>query len=114
MSLRFLERVGEKLALRYGMEVARGYLLKRLEKATPQLLYEAIKEGREILLSERDAKMARKLRRFHKYLDKVDVGVVLKWLSIDRPDLASVIEMTPGGVDWLSRELGKIKKSIST
>jgi len=110
---RFLKRFAERLALRYGLKVVRGYLLERLENATPAQLYKAIKEGEDIFLSNRDVKYGRKwAEKFTRYIDYVNTKTVLMWLSHDRPDLASLIINSEGGVEWLTRQIEAVKRRL--
>jgi len=111
---RFLKRLALRLALRYGLRVVRGYLLEKIEGVTPSQLYQAIKEGEDILLSEHDARYGRKwARKLSRYMGYVNTKTVLAWLSHDRPDLASLIVNTPGGVRWLTRQIEHVKSQLS-
>lgn len=52
--------------------------------------------------------------RYEKYLRLLDSENVLVWLSAKdaRPDLASVILNTAGGIQWLDWQIGRIVKAL--
>jgi len=114
---RYLSKVAEKIATRYGLEVVRGYLLKRIEEVTPDHIYQAIKDGVSVwpLMIEADKKRAKRwAKRFAKYRDQLTANTVLMWLSEDRPELASVIINMPNkqGIKWLIKEVKEIKSKL--
>jgi len=115
---RFLHRVVERLAVRYGLEAVRGYVLKRLEGVTPDDLYLAIKGGRRLwpVIPDPDKRRGRLWsRRFGAYMDRLTTKTVLVWLSQDRPDLASVILNLPPkmGMRWLDQQVADLRRRFS-
>jgi len=117
MAKRFLSKVVEKVAVKYGLEVVRGYLLKRIEKVTPDHIYQAIKDDVRVwpLTIEADRKRGKRwARKFTKYKDQLTVKTVLLWLGEDRPELASVILNMPNkqGIKWLIKEVKEIKNKL--
>jgi len=112
----FAKKVAEKLAVKYGLEAVRGYLIKRIEVVTPDHLYRAIKEGKHVwdVASERDKRRGRFwAKKFAKYKDKLTPKLVIDWLSEDRPDLASLlIHMGKEGGKWLAQEVEFIKAQL--
>jgi len=110
---RFFKRFLERLALRYGLDVLRGYILKRLENVTLEQLYQAIRDGENVLLPEEDVRFGRKwIRKLSKYVDYVNVETVLMWLSQDRPELATLIINSEGGVKWLAEQVERVKSQL--
>jgi len=115
MAERFLRLVVERVAVRQGLEAVRGYVLKRLERVTPDDLYLAIKEGKKLwpVLSDADKRRGRIwARRFRKYRDKLTTKLVLMWLCEDRPDLASVILNLPRKMSlrWLGEQVADLRR----
>jgi len=112
---RFIRAVAERLAVRYGLDAVRGYVLKRLERVTPDDLYLAIKEGKSLwtVLPDVDKRRGRIwARRFKKYKDKLTTKLVLMWLAEDRPDLASLILNLPPdmGMKWLDKQVAELRR----
>ena len=117
MAKRVFERVAEKIATKYGLEILRGYVLKRIEKVTPDDFYQAIKDGKHVwpLTSRVDKRRGKRwARKFAKYEDRLTPEIVLRWLSEDRPDLASVIIHMPKktSIKWLATEINQIKHEV--
>ena len=117
MAERFLRRVAEKIAAKYGLEVVRGYMLKRIEEVTPDHLYQAIKDGTGVwsVASPTDKRKGRRwARKFRKHKNKLTPEIVLRWLSEDRPDLASLIIHMPDkqGAKWLAKEVEDLKPKL--
>ena len=114
---RFARRVAEKIGVKYGLEVVRGYMLKRIEEATPDSLYLAIKDGTGVwsVASPTDKRKGRQwARKFRKHKHKLTPEIVLRWLSEDRPDLASLIVNMPDkeGAKWLGKEVKDLKPKL--
>lgn len=113
---RFLKRVVEKVAVKYGLEVVRGFVLKRLEPVTVDDLYKAVKDGTHTwsVAEEGDRKRGKKwARKFRKHRDKLQHKNVLLWLSEDRPDLASLlINLPEEGIEWLKEDVEIMKKQL--
>lgn len=120
---RFVRRVGLELGIEASLEVARGYLLERLNEVTADDLYEAIQSGTHSLgvSSEKDKRFGRKLaRRFRKVLyegrsarDHLTPQLCLEWLKEDRPDLASlIINMGEPAEKWLEEDATKVREFL--
>lgn len=112
------EKVLEKLAVKYiGLEAVRGFMLKKIEAVTPDDTYKAIKDGTHIwpLTSEKDKRKGKRwAKKFAKYKDELKPENVIKWLSIDRPEIASVIIHMPDkqGIKWLAKETNDFKHNL--
>ena len=117
--LKVIKRIAKEAALEAGLEVCRGYILERLKPVTPDILYEAIKEGTHTLgvAEDKDRKFGRKwAKRFEKTMFKrkklrsyLTPKLVLDWLREDRSDLASlIINLNPEGMEWLGEDVKKI------
>jgi len=115
---RFLVAFGKRLALPYGIEAVRGFVLRRIKDVTPDDLYKAIKEGIDDIwgISEdRDRRVGRRFAgKFKEYQDELTPKLVFKWLAHDRPDLASVIANMPEGrgYTWLKSAVEKLKEKL--
>ena len=120
---RFLHRVGLEIGIEASLEVARGYMLERLEGVTADDLYEAIQSGAHSLgvSNEKDKRFGRKLaRRFRRVMyegrsarEHVTPELVLAWLSEDRPDLSSLIlNMGEPARKWLEEDTAQVREFL--
>ena len=120
---RFLHRVGTEIGIEASLEVARGYMLERLDEVTADDLYEAIQSGTHSLgvSSEKDRRFGRKLaRRFRKVVyegkaarEHLTPELCLEWLREDRPDLASLIlNMGQPARKWLEEDTAQVSEFL--
>jgi len=117
---RFGKKFVEKLAVKHGLKVVRGYILKRIKGVTPDDVYLAIKENKSIwdIASKKDKKKGRLwAKKFAKYKRYVTSKNVLEWLSYDRPELASVIihmsmSKEKPGIKWWVKQVKEIKQRL--
>jgi len=112
----FLKRFAYHLGIELvGLPAIRGYLLERLKGVSPSDLYKAIKEGTSVwkVASEKDKRYGRTwARKYEREKDRLTPKLVFKWLSHDRPDLATIIQLTDGGMGWLEKEVQRIKRHL--
>ena len=119
----FIRRFGLELGIEASLEVARGYLVERLNEITADDLYEAIQSGTHSLgvSSEKDKRFGRKLaKRFRKILyegrtarDHLTPELTLTWLREDRPDLASlIINMGEPAKKWLIEDAAQVREFL--
>ena len=117
---RIIKGIGEELTVEASLEVARGYLLERLDEVNADDLYEAVQAGTHSLgvSNEKDRRFGRKLaKRFRKVVyegkaarEHVTPKLVLKWLREDRADLASlIINMGKPARKWLEEDTVQIR-----
>jgi hypothetical protein len=96
-----------------GLEIVRGYVVRRVREVSPDDLVSAIERGDADLLgklSERDRRVLEMAsRRFGKYLDYLTVENVFRWLAEDLPFYAGIIYGHPNGLKWLGSVLDQIK-----
>lgn len=111
-----LKKVAEALAKDAGVEMARGYIVKRIRGIDPEHLKQAIQNmDTDIVskLSSRDLKIASALaEKYGQYLDLVNVENVFKWLMTDLPFYAGVIYGHPQGIQWLAKTIEDTKKKL--
>lgn len=113
----FLKRVAQKVAVKYGLEVARGFVLKKMEKVTVDDLYKAMKEdihSWEVADKGTKRKGKRYAKKLRKHKGELTPQRVLQWLSVDRPDLASLILNMPEkeGIKWLREDVEILKNQV--
>jgi hypothetical protein len=96
-----------------GLEVVRGYVVRRVREISPDDLLDAIERGDTDLLgklSDRDRRVLEMAsRRFGKYLDYLNVRNVFEWLAEDLPFYAGILYGHPRGLKWLESVLEQIK-----
>lgn len=120
---RIIKGIGAELTVEASLEVARGYLLERLDEVTADDLYEAVQSGTHSLgiSNEKDRRFGKKLaRRFRKVkyegkaaLEHVTPKLVLEWLREDRSDLASlIINMGKPARKWLEEDTAQIQEFL--
>jgi len=123
--MNFVKSLFKNVAVEAALLVVRGYLNKSIEKFTPSDMYEAIMQNRDLWIAtpEQMVHQAKKFKNkykgfFEKYIDEIDIELILKWIKDDHPDLYSIIiqptppDQTPKGVIWLNYQLMKIKNKI--
>lgn len=116
-AVKIFKRIGMNLVTDAGVEVVRGYVLKRLSIVTSDEFCKAIKEGTHTLgaTTEKDHEFAKRWTPIMEKLkingqqiqrNKLTAANVLKWLETDRPDLAKVItDCKQQGRDWLEEDV---------
>ncbi|MEM0112999.1 MAG: hypothetical protein QW253_00170 [Metallosphaera sp.] len=96
------------------LEIARGYVIKRLSSVSPDALIEAIEKDDYDVISKASETDKKRLMlvasRFSKYIDLINVKNVFEWMIEDLPFLAGVIYGHPKGIRWLD---SVIKNTIS-
>ena len=110
-----------------------GAVLGIFDGFTPEQVYHAIEQHREALAKQQappdlwgsawaqyeqfrlQFQLLARDPRYAKYLRLLDMENVLTWLSGEdaRPQLASVIINTPGGIQWLDWEVRHIRAGIT-
>lgn len=121
----FLKRFAVNVAVEVALHVVRGYLNKAIEKFTPDDMYDAIRENRDLwgVLPEDMLKQTREFKNtykglFEKHINDIDIELILKWIKEDHFDLFSIIiqptppDAVPKGIIWLNNQIIKIKKEI--
>lgn len=113
----FLGKVAEKLARKYGLEVARGFVLKKMERVTVDDLYKAIKEdvhSWEVADEGTKRKGRRLAGKLSEHKHELTPQRVLQWLSLDRPDLGSLILNMPDkeGARWLKEDVDILRGKV--
>lgn len=100
-------------------EIVRGFLREQIKNVTPEDLYNAIINDIDLwqITPEHIKEVGKNLKnRFgdilYKFQDLITTELILKWFSEDFPDLHSIIINTDGGLEWLDRQIRKIKKII--
>lgn len=111
-----LETIGKVLASGFGDRVVTGILFGFVENVSPARLYQYIKEDKALgyWLSDGD------WQRYRKMVKNVDVSALgevtferaVSELRKRRPDLLGVIMNTPGGHDWLDKQLTRMKERL--
>jgi hypothetical protein len=112
-----LKKIAEALAKDAGVEMARGYIVKRVQSISPEQLKQAIQNMDTDLvskLSDKDLKIASALaEKYSQYLNLINVENVFKWLIADLPFYAGVIYGHPQGIQWLTKTLEDTKKKLT-
>jgi hypothetical protein len=112
-----LKKIAEALAKDAGVEMARGYIVKRVQSISPEQLKQAIQNMDTDLvskLSNKDLKIASALaEKYSQYLNLINVENVFKWLIADLPFYAGVIYGHPQGIQWLTKTLEDTKKKLT-
>jgi len=113
-----IKKIAQALARDSGIEVARGYIVKRINSIDPRILKNAIeKMDVDILgkLSGKDLKLAQTLSsKYSEYLDLFTAENIFQWLVIDAPFYAGIIFGHPQGLKWLSKLVEEAKKNLTT
>lgn len=121
----FIKSFVKNLGLEAALFIVRGYLNNAIKDFTPSDMYETIMQNRDLWVATPDemVKQAKKFKDtyrglFDKYIDEMDIELILKWIKEDHPDLFSIIiqptppDRIPKGVIWLNNQLMKIKSKI--
>jgi len=112
--------IKEQFFIKLASNVARGFVNGLLKDVKPSDVYEAIKNDVSIWseLPESIKKHSERIKRefekrgFSKYFDMLNEDVIRKWLQEDHPDLYSTIINTPGGEEWLRREIDSLLNAL--
>lgn len=99
--------------------VVRGFLNRSIQRFTPQELYDAIQENRDLWtatpedMKRQGQKIKKSYGRFYeKYSDRITTGLILQWLEQDHFLLANTIINVPNGLVWLENQISKIKREM--
>lgn len=111
-----LETIGKVLASGFGDRVATGILFGFVENVSPARLYQYIKEDKALGYWLSDGEWE-KYRKMVKNVDTSTLGEVTWQRAVSelrkrRPELLGVIINTPGGHDWLDRQLKRMKERL--
>lgn len=113
-----LKRFVSGALLPAGLEIVRGYVVRRVREVSPDDLIDAIERGDIDLLgklSDRDRRVLElAVRRFGRYLDKLTVKNVFSWLLEDLPFYAGIIYGHPRGLKWLEGVLSQLRSHAQT
>jgi len=105
------------VATSIGLEVVRGYVVKRIREVSPDDIIDAIERWDVDLigkLSKRDEALLRTVvERFGKYLGLLTTSNVFKWLMEDLPFYAGVIYGHPRGLKWLDEVISRVRSYVS-
>jgi hypothetical protein len=97
-----------------GVEVLRGYVVKRISEVSPDDLIKAIESGDTDLYGKLSAKekklFATVACKFGEHVDLLTVKNVFSWLLEDLPFYAGVVYGHPKGLQWLGAVLAQIRE----
>ncbi len=97
-----------------GHKVAVGVIFGLLEDLTPLECYNHINENTDLVLPVSEEDWV-EIRRISKDVDlnKITVERIVEELRKHRLELLSLILSTPGGLDWVTTQLDKVKAKLS-
>ena len=106
---------GNVVMVAFGDDILVGALIGMMDKITPMQCYRYIKENKQLLpdsdISPEDwAKIRQFIRKAR--LEKLDNERIVKAFQKNRPDLLSVVLNQPGGLEWFSRQLERIRAKL--
>jgi restriction endonuclease Mrr len=112
----------ENLAIEGAIDFTRAFLNEALNRKTEAEVKWAIENDIDLFdvvnqynpeLIETGRKLANRFeKQVRKYYDRINLDLVVEWLAQDQPSKISIIVNTPGGMEWLAREIEKIKTKI--
>lgn len=117
----------KNLVLGGALNIVRGYLNKSIGKFTPDDLYDAINQNRDLWtvtppeLKTQGQQFKQKYKNlFEQYSHELNTEVIMDWIRQDHPDLFSVLiqpdptslNKPPPGLIWLDRQVIRIKREI--
>lgn len=100
----------------WGNDIVSGMIGNMLNGVTPDTLYAAIKTGGAVLSNINDDSW----NNYNNILGSFNIANILNTefilaiLSKNRSDLVCIIINTPGGIDWLNKQLVDIKSRLSS
>jgi len=108
-----IETLGKMLAFGFGPDVLKGFIPAYLKKIPLESCIEYINGDKDLLgnVSEEDWIVLRKVAAAAK-LD-ITLESIMFELETSRPDLWAIITSTPGGKDWLGRQIQKCRERLS-
>lgn len=109
-----LDRFGGILASSFGDRALIGFLFGMMQDITPQQCYEFVRDNKDLFsdISEQDWERIRNVtNRIN--LDTIDTERLIKEFRKFRPDLLQVIVNYPDGIDWVERQVTKLKSKLS-
>jgi restriction endonuclease Mrr len=112
----------ENLAIEGAIDFTRVFLNEALNRKTEAEVKWAIENDIDLFnvvnqynpeLIETGRKLANRFeKQVKKYYDRINLDLVVEWLAQDQPGKLSIIVNTLGGMEWLAREIEKIKTKI--
>lgn len=114
-----MEKIVTKTIVGIALRIVRNWLNRTIGKFTPRELYAAVMENRDLWDATPDD-MRRKGQQFKKtykglyeeHFNQIDTDLICKWIREDHYDLYSTLDNTEGGMDWIDRQVTKMKKEI--
>ena len=103
---------GKILAFGFGPDVLKGFIPAYLAKIDLDTCVDYITNDKDLLsnISEEDWIVLRKVAGSAKL--EITTKSILSELDKSRPDLWAIIYNTPGGVDWLDRQITKCRQML--
>jgi len=115
----FSKRFGVNLLESFIINVVRGMINESLKNIEPIDVFKAIKENTNLwsVAPDKLKKTGFVLKRrfgdiIEKFKDNIRLEIILAWLREDKPEIYSTIINTPGGEEWLSRQIEDIKEKL--
>jgi hypothetical protein len=100
-----IESLGKIISFGFGPDVLKGFIPAYLGKISLDSAIEYITSGKDLLanVSENDWIVLKKVAKAAKL--EISYSHIMHELEETRPDLWSIILSTPGGPEWLNRQI---------
>lgn len=112
---RFGKTFLSEMAVQYAADFVRGLMVELLKDMTAKDCYRAIRDNVNLWSASPKSLQGEGhtlAGRFEQYSGFLTTELVIEWLKADRPDLASVIVNTPGGIEWLDGQVENVKGQL--
>jgi hypothetical protein len=109
---RNIEALGKIIAFGFGPDVLKGFIPAYLAKIDLDSCLDYINNDKDLLasVSEEDWVILKKVANAAKL--EISTKSVMNELEKTRPDLWAIIYNTPGGLDWIDRQLTNCRQKL--
>lgn len=110
---RMLNNVSGVLVGAFGDKVVIGILIRLLDDVTPGMAYRSVISNLPLFntVNESDwQRWAKYPQKFH--IREITRDRVYKEMNKYRPDIVGIIINTPGGIDWMDRQINFAKQKL--
>jgi len=111
----------KELSKEFVLEAVKGFILESIKNINAFDVYKAIKDDINLwgvsMKNHTIKEATKKLNQYYggyltEYQELITADLIIKWLSKDRPDIASIIINTEGGLEWITKQIQYIVDSL--